>query len=168
MASDLCADPSRNPLGSRKSLRPSARSSPRASTNAARDQGYASPAFRNRNRQKPRKLLPSIAPGAPSTGVVGTPLTCYRGKQATAEWKRAKAAHGGVPSIFRFFHPTPASRKPSTAAPACAAKPLQFLPRPSSTGQLPISACGSLSLFQRARHVVLNGLTTSRRSADSA
>ena len=77
--------------GSRKSPRPSARSSPRASTNAARDQGYASPAFRNRNRQKPRKLLPSIALGAPSTGVVGTPLTCYRGKQATAEWKRAKS-----------------------------------------------------------------------------
>ena len=45
---------------------------------------------------------------------------------------------------------------------------IQFCPRPSSMGQLPTSGCASLSLFHRARQVVLRGLTTSRRRADSA
>jgi hypothetical protein len=38
----------------------------------------------------PRKSLPSTAPGGPSTGVVGTPLTSVPSKQALAERKRAK------------------------------------------------------------------------------
>ncbi len=78
------------PSESRKSPLPSSGLRPRASTNAARDRGFANPAFRNRNRRMPRISLPSTAPGGPSTGVVGTPLTSRPSKQDQAEAKRAK------------------------------------------------------------------------------
>lgn len=155
---------------SRKSLLPSSGWRPRASTNAARDQGFAHPAFRNRNRRMPRISLPSTAPGGPSTGVVGTPLTSIPSKQDQAEAKRAKATMATF-SAVQDAPPTCASRTSIDHAQVCPVRPtrpLQFCPRPSSTGQLPISGCGSLSLFQRARQVRLKGLTTSRRRADSA